>query len=269
MTLVAICLGVKPTKGEVGQLVRLERDLPREPSPANGSMAALAVSTELRLMDDPVAIGAARPLARWCSQARVVTFVACSVPVPALERLPRMVSSQQRELAPPYVHMAALTGCVISTFVRAPSMTGRAVVELDPSIPWRCSVTLCTSHGEVLSLQSKIRQVMVELFDLYLVPSCRGVTVLTALPIATLVIILMTGATIRPLPDIGRSTFTVFPLMTPTAADTLVLSRQRPASEPVIEAVPLTTGPSDEPSTSAAVLDMTARTVPTTIVPPM
>jgi hypothetical protein len=62
MTLVTIGLGMKPAKGKIRQLMRIQRHLPREPMPTNGAMTSFAVATELRLVDDPVAVCTPCPL---------------------------------------------------------------------------------------------------------------------------------------------------------------------------------------------------------------
>jgi hypothetical protein len=91
MTLVAIRLGMQAAEREVGELVGLERDLPGEPSPADGAVTTLAVPAELCFVNDPVAACALRPLARWGSEPNVVATVAGRVCMAALEGLTRVI----------------------------------------------------------------------------------------------------------------------------------------------------------------------------------
>jgi hypothetical protein len=121
----------------------------------------------------------------------------------------------------------------------------------------------------MLSLQPKVRQVVVELLDLHLVESCSDVTVLAALTIAPIVRILMTRAATRRLPEIGATALAVRPLMTLCTPLPFVLPSESPPGEAVIEAVTFAAGPPNEGGPAASVLDVTPGAVLSPVVSPV
>jgi hypothetical protein len=83
-------------------------------------------------------------------------------------------------------------------------------------------MTLGAGHGQVLALEPKPRQVVIELLDLDLVPRRCGVTGLTALPKAPFVIVLVTAAAAPLLPEERLAALAVPSLVAFVAPDPLV-----------------------------------------------